>query len=765
MHRVFAALFACVLYVAPANAVEPFPVEDIRVEGVQRISPGTVFNYLPIKVGETLTEKRAQEAIRALFKTGFFADIRLEREGNVLVVTVIERPAIASINISGTREISDADLKKSLRDIGFVEGRVFNRSLLEQIEQELERQYFGRGRYSVKIRPTVTPLERNRVAVDIEVREGRTARIREINIVNNRQFTDKELLKLFRLRTKGGLFGKKNQYSRQELVGDLERLRNFYQDQGFLEFDITSTQVSITPDKEQIYITVNLSEGKKFTISDVTLSGQMVVPEGELRQFITIKPGDVFSRRRITEITKNISDKLGNEGYAFANINAIPDVDRENATVAFTFFVDPGKRVYVRRINFSGNTSTHDEVLRREMRQLEGGWFSTGKIQRSRERLQRTGFFDEVTIETPPVPGSPDQVDVNVTVKERLTGNLLFGVGFSDSDGILFNASVRETNLFGTGRELAVSLDNSSSNTFLNVRYVNPYYRKGGISRGFRGFYSDFDAAEQDLAAYDTETVGGGIFFGLPLSEARTLNLGFDLQNTEIGVDADSAQVAQDFVAANGEENAVLLTTVGWSQNSLDRRIFPSRGATQRISAELAVPGSELEYYKLTYSASRYWPVSRRTSFRIKGELGLGDGYGDTEDLPFYENFFAGGTRSVRGYESRSLGPRDTRPPFDPIGGSRRVLGNLEYIFPLPGAQPGNRSMRLSVFVDAGQVYGPGPGPGEDIDLGELRYSMGLAFNWFSPVGPLAISIASPLNDEPQDETETLQFTLGVPFN
>lgn len=756
MRNVVAALLVCALYAPLAAALEPFVIKDIRVEGLQRIAAGTVFNYLPVKIGETLNDARAQEAIRALFKTGFFRDVELGREGGVLVVRVVERPAIASIKISGSKEISENDLKKSLRDIGFVEGRVFSPSLLEQIEQELRRQYFARGRYAVRIQAKVTPEERNRVSVEIDISEGRTARIQEIKIVGSSQFPEKDLLKLFSLRTKGGLFGKRNQYSRQQLVGDLEKLRSFYQDRGFLEFDIASTQVSITPDKEQIYITINASEGQKYRIADVKLAGKLVLPEPELRSLITVKPGDVFSRRLVTEITKAIMDRLGNEGYAFANVNAIPDLNKEKATVAFTFFVDPGKRVYVRRVNFAGNSATRDNVLRREMRQLEGAWFSAEKITRSRERLQRTGFFEEVTIETPPVPGTTDQVDINVTVKERLTGNLLFGAGFSDAEGVVLSGSITESNLFGTGKELSVSLNTSQSHRLLSIRYLNPYWTRAGISRGLRLFFSDIDTTETSVAPYEVDTRGIGLFFGLPISETRRVRLGLDFDRTEIGLTSTPSQVAIDFIAENGETNDVLKGTLGWSQDSLDSAFFPTRGGLQSITGEIAIPGSDLEYYKLSYLGQRYWRTTARTSFRVKAELGQGDGYGDTTQLPFYENFFAGGATSVRGYEARTLGPRDTLTG-DAIGGDRRVLGNLEWFFPVPG-QSQNKAMRMSLFVDGGWVWGPG----QHVDLAELRYSTGLAFNWLSPVGPLAISIAAPLNDKEGDETETVQFTLGA---
>jgi outer membrane protein insertion porin family len=757
MRRVGAALLLLfALQPSFVFALDSFVIKDIRVEGVQRISAGTVFNYLPIKVGDTFTPARGQEAIRALYKTGFFKDVQLEREGDVVVVKVVERPAISKIDITGAKEIPKDDLKKGLREVGFVEGRVFNRSLLEQIEQELRRQYFARGRYAVKIKPTVTPLDRNRVDVTIEISEGRTARIQEINIVGNERFNEKELRKLFTLQTKKGVFGKKNQYSRQQLVGDLERLRNYYQDRGYLEFDIASTEVAITPDKEQIYITVNITEGKKYTVSDVKLAGKLPLPKEQIAQLITITPGDVFSRKRVTESTKNITDRLGNEGYAFANVNAIPDVDKQKATVAFTFFVDAGKRVYVRRINFFGNVSTRDNVLRREMRQLEGAWFSTEKVQRSRERLQKTGFFDDVTIETPPVPGSPDQVDINVTVKERLTGNLLFGVGYGDGQ-IILSGTITETNLFGTGKEFSASINTSRSNKVLNLRYVNPYWKKSGISRGFRLFYQNINTATTNVGQYQTNTAGVGMFFGLPIAESRRIRVGFDVERTNIDTNEDSSQVSQDFVAQNGDTNTVLKLTLGWSQDTTNAAFFPTKGGLQSITGEVTTPGSDLEYYKLSWLGARYWPTTRNTSVRLKGELGVGNGYGDTDQLPFYENFYAGGPSSVRGYAPRSLGPTDTAPPFDPIGGNKRLIGNTEWFFPVPG-QSQNKSMRMSFFVDTGWVWGPG----QSVDLSELRYSSGLAFNWLSPVGPLAIILAKALNAEPGDNTETIQFTLGA---
>ncbi len=761
MKRLLAVLFLSLLP-AWVYALESFVIKDIRVEGLQRISAGTVFNYLPVKVGDSINEKTAQEAIRALYKTGFFKDVRLERSGGVLIVSVIERSSIAGIKIVGTRELSEEDLKKGLKELGLAEGRIFNKSLLDRVEQELRQQYFSRGYYAVAIKPTITPLERNRVDIHIAVTEGAPARIRQINVVGNRQFADERLLKSF---SSGpvpwyAFFSKRDQYSKQKLSGDLEKLRNFYQDQGYLEFTIESTQVSITPDKEQIYITINVSEGKKYSVVGYKLVGKFPVPEEELRALITLKPGSVFSRKEVTDISKKISDRLANDGYAFANVNAVPDVDKEKSEVFFTFTVDPGRRTYIRRINFSGNVATRDEVLRREMRQLEGAWYSSEKLQRSRTRLQRLGFFEQVNVETPAVPGSPDQVDVNVSVKERSTGSLLFGVGYSDSDGVILNASITQSNLFGTGKELSARFDNSQAATNFSVRYVNPYYTPSGVSRGFTVFSSSVDAAEANTAAYNTQTVGAGIFYGFPLSETHRLNVGADVERIDIETTTSSAQVAQDFVAKQGSPVDLVKGTLSWSNDSLDSAIFPTRGSLQRVSAEVSVPGSDVEYYKLTYLAGRYWPIGETTSFKVRGELGYGGGYGDTDTLPFFKNYFAGGSSTVRGYESRSLGPRDTLPPNDPIGGNRRVLGNMELLFPVPGSGPDNKAFRLGLFADAGMVYGQG----EKLDLSELRYSTGLAFNWFSPVGPLSFSYAIPLNEKPGDRAESFQFTLGVPF-
>ena len=777
MKRIIVLLLATLLPVSLAQALENFFVKDIRVDGLQRIAPGTVFNYLPVKVGDTLTDAAARDAIQALFKTGFFQDVRLERDGNVLVVHVIERPSIDSIKISGTKEIDEKTLLKSLKELGLAEGRVFNISLLDKTEQELKRQYFSRGRYAVSVKTTVTPLERNRVGIRIDVAEGEVSKIQGITIVGNQVFKDSELRKTFTLSTPTLLsfITKNDQYSKQQLGADLESLRNFYQNQGYLDFTIDSTQVSITPDKQDIYVTVNVTEGQKFTVTDVKLGGKLIVPEAEVRALIHVKPGDVFSRQEVTDSSKRISDRLGNDGYAFANVNAVPDINRDKGTVTFTFFVDPGQRVYVRRVNFTGNLATNDEVLRREMRQFEGAWFSTAKVQRSRARLQRLGFFEEVNVETPPVPGSPDQVDINISVKERMVNNFLFGVGYSDADGPLINASLNFKNFLGTGKEFSLAGDNSKVNRNINLSYTDPYFTADGISRSINLYSTKTDAAAANTASFTSNTSGIGLGFGIPVSEEHSVNFGLAYERVDLQANAvTGSAVAKGFILESGESNSLFKATLGWVRDTLDNPIFPNSGTQQRASVEASIPGSDLEYYRLSLTASAYLPFTKTLTYKIKGSLDYGDGYGDTATLPFYKNFYAGGSNSVRGYRARSLGPRDhsvhghvngtavvidSPDPSLSIGGDKRVLANMELLFPFPGLAD-NKAMRLSVFADAGMVYGPN----ENVNLGALRYSTGLAFNWFSPIGPLSISYAFPLNARNDDKTERVQFTLGQAF-
>jgi outer membrane protein insertion porin family len=750
------ALLLVLFYAVPAAALETFVIKDIRVEGIQRTEAGTIFSYLPVKVGDTLTEERAAQAIRALFATGFFRDVSLEREGDVLVVVVQERPSIAQIDYIGTHEFSKEQLSTNLRQVGLAEGRIFDRGLLDRAEQELKRAYLGRGYYAVSVSTTVTPLERNRVSVNFTVEEGRVAKIRQISIIGAQAFTEKQLLGQIVLRTPGMLtwFSKQDQYSRQKLSADLETLRSYYLDRGYLEFNIDSTQVSITPDKQDIYITIGITEGRKFTVSDIKVAGEMLVPEEEVRKLIQIKPGDVFSRARTTESSKLISDRLGNDGYAFANVNAVPEVNREKQEVSFTFLIDPGRRIYVRRINMAGNSRTRDEVIRREMRQLEGAWYSTEKVTKSKQRIDKLGYFTEVAVETPAVAGTTDQVDVNVTVTEKPTGMLLFGAGFGSGEGLILSGSISQDNIFGSGRHISLGLNTGKINTNYSLSYTDPYATVDGVSKGFDVYYRKVDPATNNLARYQTATLGAQLRAGVPVTEIDTIQYGLGFENVDITTFDDSPLLYKDYVATFGASNSNLYVTSGWVRDGRDSLIYPTKGVLQKAGVEVGLPGGDLEYYKVNYQYQRYIPVSRTMTLMLNGELGKGDGYGD-KPLPFFKNFFAGGVSSVRGFRPYTIGPKDSDNL--PRGGDYKVLGNVELLYPFPGLE-NDRSVRMGTFFDSAAV-GDGKIKSED-----WRYSIGVSVAWVSPLGPLKVSLAAPLRKQAFDRTQVFQFTVGGVF-
>lgn len=756
MKRILSGLVLFLAFTLSTHAIEPFVVDDIRVEGLQRVSAGTVYNYLPIKVGDEVNDDVAREAIKVLFGTGLFQDVALRNEGSTLIVEVEESPTIANVELVGVDELNEDATREQLRNLDLGKGRVFNPSVLDKVIQELKNQYFSIGKYAAEVETEVTPLDNNRVNITIKVREGETAKIKRINIVGNKAYSEEDLKDEFELSTERRLllFSPNDEYSRQQLQADLEALRSFYQDKGYLNFEIRSTQVTISPDKEDIFVTVNVDEGEQYTVADFAVKGRLIVPEQELVDLVTIEPGEVYSQRAVTESRNAIESRLGDDGYAFANVNAIPNVNEEDNTVSLDLVVDPGRRVYVRRINITGNRITRDEVIRREMRQLEGAWYSTEKVQRSKTRLDRTGHFSEVTVDTETVPDSPDQVDVNVNVKERSTGSVLIGVGYSDADGILLQGQLTQSNLFGTGRELSLIGDNSSVTKRIQLRYLNPYWTINGISRGFTVFQREIDAEDADTAAYVTDTLGAGVDFGFPLSEFTNINVGLQGERVDLKSTSDTPQEFLDIIE-DSPQNDILKVTGNFSHDTRDSRLFPSEGSLQRLSWEVSTPPSDLEYYKLTARNDIFYPIAEFLIAKASAEIGYGDGYGGDDELPFFENFFAGGANTVRGYDARSLGPRDSGDTPEALGGDRRILGNVELMVPLPGEA--GQDKRISVFVDGGQVYGPG----QDLDLGELRYSAGIAFSWFSPLGPLAISLAEPLNDEPGDDTQRFQFTLG----
>jgi len=770
--RVTASLILAGL-IGPVFAIEPFTVRDIRVEGLQRTEAGTVFSYLPIKVGDTLNDERAASAIKALFATGFFKDVKLEAQGDVLIVAVEERPSISKLTLSGMKEFSEEDLKAGLKQTGLAEGRVFDKGQLDRAEQELKRQYFNRGLYSVQVVTTVTPLERNRVALQFDVVEGEAAKIRQINLVGNKAFAEKKLLKQFNSSTPGWLswYTKDDQYSKTKLSGDLETLRSFYLNQGYLEFNIDSTQVSISPDKKDIYITVNMTEGPKYTVSDVKLAGQMLVPEQELKNLIMVKPGEVFSREKLTESSRKISDRLGNEGYAFANVNAVPELDKEKHQVAFTLFVDPGRRVYINRVNVAGNSKTRDEVVRREVRQMEGGWYNAEKINLSRDRLNRLGFFNEVNVETPAVPGATDQVDVNISVAEKATGNILLGAGFSSSEGLVLSGSVNQSNVFGTGNRLAVQINSGSVNTVYSLSFTNPYYTLDGVSLGYDLYRRDVDATSLDgVGEYESSSTGLGARLGLPISEKDSIYFGAGIEQLAIGTTANSPIQYKNFVTKFGSGNEATVNTLrldtSIARDTRDNFLFPTKGLMQRAAVEFGAPPGDLQYYKLSLQHQQYFPLTKDFTLMVNGEAGYAAGIGG-KPLPFFRNFFTGGVSSVRGFESGTIGPKDLDTVTNEVvtlGGDTKLVGNVELLFPMPGIK--DNSVRLSTFLDAGGVFGEGNAlyGSNTFSLDDMRFSAGLGVAWNSPLGPLRFSLAYPLNKKNTDKTQVFQFNLGSTF-
>jgi len=739
---------------------ESFVIKDIRVEGLQRISAGTVFNFLTVKVGDEMSEKDAKSIIRSLYKSKYFSDVGVEEEEGVLVIKVAERPAVSSIEFVGNKDLDSDELLKSLQQIGFSEGQVFEQAMLERVELELQRQYFSRGKYGVNIESQVTPLPRNRVAIQITMAEGVVATIATINIVGNNSFDEDDLLSDFQSTTGNILsaFTRDNQYSRQKLSADLETLRSFYLNRGYVAFTVESTQVSITDDKKQMFITINISEGARYKIKQVRLAGDLIVDENELFDLVSIKKDAVFSRRAITQSTESLTKRLGDDGYAFANVNSVPNIDHDNKEVELTFFVDPGRRAYVRRINISGNSKTRDEVLRREFRQQEASWISTSDVDVSRGRVQRLGYFEGVNVETVPVPGTSDQVDLDFNVTEMASGSLSAGLGFSQSDGLIFNANVSQKNFLGSGKHINFGFNNSSVNTVYSFGYTNPFATVDGISQGFNAFYRKTDADEANIANYSTDNWGGDVSFGIPISENNRIRVSFGYENTVLKLpETNTIQTYQDFVDKEGDEFDTFHVSLGWSNDTRDNSVLPTRGTSQSLTAEVAVPVGSLQYYKIKYKHDWYTPITDSLTLSLGGNIGYADGYGDTEDLPFFKNFYAGGIRSVRGYQSNTLGLKEQDQA---LGGNLLVAASAEVIFPIPFFKKTLRSFRLSAFTDVGNVYDKD----QDFETDLLRYSAGIGAVWISPFGAMTVSFAQPFNEQEDDETESFQFSLGSTF-
>jgi outer membrane protein insertion porin family len=798
MKRLLLPAVLSALMIAEVHA-ESFTISDIRVNGLQRVSAGSVFGALPLNVGESADDNTLVEATRELFKTGFFQDIQLGRDGDVLVVTVVERPSISSIEIEGNKAIKSEDLLKGLNQSGLAEGEIFQRATLEGVRNELQRQYVAQGRYSAVIEAEVVPQPRNRVALKININEGTVAAIQHINVVGNNVFADEDLIDLFELKTSNWLsfFRNDDKYAREKLSGDLERLRSYYLDRGYINMDITSTQVSITPDKKHVYITVNIDEGQKYRVREVKLAGDLKVPQEDVRALLLVQQGQVFSRKLMTTTSELITRRLGNEGYTFANVNAVPEPHSDDNSVSITFVVDPGKRAYVNRINYRGNTKTEDEVLRREMRQMEGGWASTYLIDQSKVRLERLGFFKEVNVETPQVPGTDDQIDVNYSVEEQASGSITASIGFAQSAGLILGGSISQSNFLGSGNKVTIGMNRSEYQTSYNFGFVDPYWTEDGVSLGYNAFYrtTDYDELDTDVSSYSVDSLGAGISFGYPISETARLNYGLTVQQDTIDTGYYTVDEILDFMEKEGDRFVNFKASIGWSESTLNRGVLATRGHSQSLVLESTIPGSDLSFYKIDYRGQIFAPLNDTYTMRFHTALGYGGAYGSTEKLPFYENYYAGGFGSVRGFEDNSLGPRSTPsivrnsageivydvqdshgrytdPDQDPepFGGNVMIRGGAELLFPLPFVKD-QRSLRTALFWDVGNVFDTectsiqkAESDSCDISFGNLASSVGLGVTWITALGPLSFSLAMPIKKPDDADTQVFQFSLGQTF-
>jgi len=755
---------------------DTFTVTDIRIQGLQRVSAGTVFNLLPVNVGDQIDEATVRQLIRLLFQSGYFRDVRLQRDGNALIVTVVERPAIDSIELKGNKSIKTDALLDGLAKQGLKEGEIFKQSTLERVDLELERQYVAQGRYGASIDTNVEELPRNRVAIHIVIKEGKTSTIQHINVVGNNAFSEADLLDVFELKTPSFLSFIKNddKYSKEKLKGDIEKLESYYKDRGYVTFAVDSTQVSITPDKRHVYLTVNVTEGGVYKVDKVELVGELhdVSPDA-LRSLLLVQSGQTFSGALVTASEERLTQALGNSGYTFASASGVPQV-HDNGTVDVRFMVEAGKRAYVRRIEFKGNSVTQDEVLRREMRQMEGGWASTALIELSKTRLERLGFFKEVNVETPEVAGTDDQVDVKFGVEEQPSGSISATLGYAQSSGVIIGAGYQESNVLGTGNSMSLNISWSEFQRAVAFNYFNPYFTLDGISRGYNLFFRQTDYEQQNIATYSTDAYGAGVNFGFPIGETQRIGFGLTAEHTTLKAGFYAAQEITEFIQDEGDTYLNFKTNLSWTSSTLNRGLFPTRGRSQTIALEVSVPGSDLTFYKLDYKDQIYFPIAENYALRLHGELGYGDNYSESNGLPFYENFFAGGFGSVRGFKQNTLGPLSTPSQFDPytkkgqpFGGNTLVLAGAEIIFPMPFVKDG-RSMRPVLFFDSGNVFNSKcPKVStvcDEIDLNLLRYSVGFSLTWITGMGPMTFGIAKAFNYSDSDETEFFQFELGRTF-
>ena len=797
--KYFLTIFSLiVLFPVSISSEEEWVVNDIRISGLQRVSAGSIFNVMPVAVGDTVDTFELQETAKTIFKTGQFDDIEIGREGNTLIISIVERPSIASIELDGNKALKTEDLLKGLDDAGLSEGQVYKRSIVNSLALEIQRQYVAQGRYGAKVDVSTEPEPRNRVSLDIEIDEGEVAEIKNINIVGNLSFEDEEILKDFELKTGGwfSFFTNDNRYSREKLKGDIESLESYYKNRGYVEFKLDSSQVSVTPDKTSVFITLNVDEGSTYKVNDVKIVGDLPVDEELLNSLVLIKSGEIFNQYLITETEELFKNILGNEGYSFAEIRGVPDVNKETGDVDLTFYVDPQQRTYVRRIIFKGNKRTHDIVLRREMRQMEGAWASNNLIENSKLRLERLGYFKEVESETIPVPGVNDLIDVEFTVEEEYSGSIGGSLGYG-AYGLVLGLNYNENNAFGTGKAIGVGINDSTWQRSYSFNYGEPYFTIDGVSRGYSAYFRESDYGQFNIASYTSDSFGAGIQFGLPISDIERIGLNLNYDNTSIDAGSTPASQILNFTQSEGTKFEVLKTQFIWSKVTLNRGLFPTAGQSQSFALQVAVPGSSLTYTKATYRHKYFKPIlGGRFVLGFRGEIGALEAYGDTEVAPFFEHFYSGGISSVRGFKQNTLGPRAIPSPYfvdnegnkildeegNPIanpysyynddrsiGGAYLVEGGFDFIFKLPFIED-QRSMRSSFFIDIGNVFSQDCGDTEinincsELDLGELRYSYGVGVTWITQLGPMSLALSSPTNQGPLDETENFQFEIGTQF-
>ena len=780
------------------SSEEDWVVNDIRLSGLQRVSAGSVFNVMPIAVGDTVNLYDCQRTGKEIFKTGQFDDIQLGREANTLIISLVERPSIASIELDGNKALKTEDLMRGLNDAGLSQGQVFKRSVVNSLALEIQRQYVSQGRYGAKVDVTSKDEPRNRVSLDIEIDEGEVAEIENINIIGNNTFLDEDILKDFELKTGGwfSFFTNDNRYSREKLKGDIESLESFYKNKGYVEFKLISSQVSISSDKSSVFVTLNVSEGETFKINEVKIVGDLPVDEEILKSLVLIQTGEKFNQFLITETEEIFKNILGNEGYSFAEVRGVPDINESSGEVDLTFYVDPQQRTYVRRIVFKGNKRTHDVVLRREMRQMEGSWASNNLIENSKLRLERLGFFKEVESETIPVPGVNDQIDVEFTVEEEFSGSIGGSLGYG-AYGLVLGLNYNENNAFGTGRAVGIGINDSTWQRSYSFSYGEPYYNIDGVSRGYNAYFRESDYGQFNIASYTSDSFGAGIQFGLPISDIERIGINLNYDNTSIDTGSTPASQILAFTQSEGTKFEVYKTQFIWSKITLNRGLFPTAGQSQSLAVQVAIPGSSLTYTKATYRHKYFKPISGgRFVLGFRGEIGLLEPYGDTQVAPFFEHYYSGGISSVRGFKQNTLGPRavpsqyyldnegnailgqDGNPIMNPynsyrddrsIGGAYLVEGGFDFIFKLPFIED-QRSMRSSFFVDIGNVFSKDCGSEftnancSELDFSELRYSYGVGVTWITQLGPMSLAIAAPSNEGPFDETENFQFEIGTQF-